>query len=150
MYTGHLRGVLYDAHRRRGTRADDYLCRLCKESPAAAWDHCHEHGYVRGPLCGSCMTREGTGLPYHFLRLEGAALHLLECGGRREQRTLPRRFHTVVARAHLEETERHGRSPREPYAREVEHAHGVRRSEFGVDPLHPRCAAADTHLPWRP
>ncbi|MGW4546312.1 endonuclease domain-containing protein [Streptomyces violaceorubidus] len=49
----------YDAHRRRGTRADDYLCRLCKESPAA-WDHCHEHGYVRGPRCGSCNTRAST------------------------------------------------------------------------------------------
>ncbi len=36
LYTGHLRGVLYDAHRRRGTGADDCLCRLCQQSPAAA------------------------------------------------------------------------------------------------------------------
>ncbi|OII67318.1 hypothetical protein BJP39_06950 [Streptomyces sp. CC77] len=42
---------------------------------------------------------------------------------------MPRRFHTAVARAHLEQTERHGRCPREPYAREVEHAHGVHRFE---------------------
>ncbi|MFJ3037145.1 MULTISPECIES: endonuclease domain-containing protein [Streptomyces] len=73
LYTGQLRGVLYDAHRRRGTGADDCLCRLCQQRPAAAWDHCHEHGCIRGPLCGSCNTREGTGLPYYFLRLEGGA-----------------------------------------------------------------------------
>ncbi|MGW0761081.1 hypothetical protein ACWD1Y_32170 [Streptomyces sp. NPDC002814] len=41
-YGGHMRGVLYESPRRRNTRADDYLCRLCKESPAAAWDHCHD------------------------------------------------------------------------------------------------------------
>lgn len=55
-YTSHMRGVLYESPRRRNTRADDYLCRLCKESPAAAWDHCHDHGYVRGPLTE--LTRE--------------------------------------------------------------------------------------------
>ncbi|MGV9761469.1 endonuclease domain-containing protein [Streptomyces tricolor] len=26
---------------------------MCRESPAAAWDHCHDHGYVRGPLTGA-------------------------------------------------------------------------------------------------
>ncbi|MFI1760225.1 endonuclease domain-containing protein [Streptomyces sp. NPDC020571] len=56
--------MLHDAHRRRGARADHYLCWLCQQSPAAAWDHCHEHRYFRGPLCGSCNTREGTGMPY--------------------------------------------------------------------------------------
>ncbi|MFF6911864.1 endonuclease domain-containing protein [Streptomyces sp. NPDC012466] len=55
-YAGHMRGVLYESPRRRNTRAADYLCRLCKESPAAAWDHCHDHGYVRGPLTE--LTRE--------------------------------------------------------------------------------------------
>ncbi|WP_030988526.1 MULTISPECIES: endonuclease domain-containing protein [unclassified Streptomyces] len=49
-YTGHLGGVQYDRLRRRGTRADDHLCRLCKASQESAWDHCHEHGHVRGPL----------------------------------------------------------------------------------------------------
>ncbi|WP_234335401.1 MULTISPECIES: hypothetical protein [Streptomyces] len=33
-YAGHMRGVLYESPRRRNTRAADYLCRLCKESPA--------------------------------------------------------------------------------------------------------------------
>lgn len=149
LYTGHLRGVLYDAHRRRGTRADDYLCRLCKQSPAAAWGHCHEHGYVRGPLCGRCNTLEGTGHPYYFLRLEGAALHLLECRGCREQRTLPRRYHTAVVREHLEQTERHGRCPREPYARELEHTHGVRRFELECSGWHASRWTKDVTTPER-
>ncbi|MFF0386939.1 endonuclease domain-containing protein [Streptomyces sp. NPDC004286] len=126
-YTSHLRGVRYETLRRRGTRADDYLCRLCRASQASAWDHCHEHGYVRGPLCGSCNTREGKAPPYYFLQLEGGALHLLECRGCLEQRTLPRRFHMDVVRAHLERTERHGRCRKQPYVHEVEHAHGVHR-----------------------
>ncbi|WPB90734.1 endonuclease domain-containing protein [Streptomyces malaysiensis] len=76
-YTDHLRGVQYETLRRRGTRADDYLCRLCKASQASAWDHCHAHGHVRGPLRGSCNTRESKATPHYFLQLEGA-LHLLE------------------------------------------------------------------------
>ncbi|MGV9761471.1 hypothetical protein ACWDUC_37505 [Streptomyces tricolor] len=33
-------------------------------------------------------------------------------------------------RAHLQQTERHGRCRREPYARELGHAHGVYRFEL--------------------
>ncbi|MER7109452.1 endonuclease domain-containing protein [Streptomyces sp. NPDC000229] len=129
-YQGHLRGVLYEALRRLATRADAYLCRLCGESRASVWDHCHEHGFVRGPLCASCNTFEGKGVPYHFLQQQGAALHLLECSGCLQQRTLPRRFGIGVVRAHLEDTERHGRCRSRPYARELEHAHGVHRFEL--------------------
>ncbi|MET9425858.1 endonuclease domain-containing protein [Streptomyces sp. NPDC006540] len=129
-YTGHMRGVLYESPRRRNTRADDYLCRLCNENPAAAWDHCHDHGYLRGPLCGSCNTREGKASPDWFLQDAGSVLHLLECRDCREQRTLPRRFHTGVVLAHLEQTERHPRCRRKPYARELEYVHGVHRFEL--------------------
>ncbi|MFF4534220.1 endonuclease domain-containing protein [Streptomyces sp. NPDC001407] len=134
-YPGHLRGVLYASLRNRTTRADDFLCRLCGESRASAWDHCHEHGFVRGPLCGGCNTAEGMGIPYYFLQREGSVLYLLECRGCLERRTLPRRFHTGVVRAHLEETERHRqrngrRCERQPYAREVEHANGTYRFEL--------------------
>ncbi|OII59581.1 hypothetical protein BJP40_13265 [Streptomyces sp. CC53] len=113
-YTGHLRGVRYGQMRARTLRADDYLCRLCQSSRASVWDRCHEHDLVRGPLCGSCNIREGTGLPCLFLRLEGAVLRLLVCRGCLERKPLPRRFHTAVVRAHLEQTERHGRCPRKP------------------------------------
>ncbi|MEU9471238.1 endonuclease VII domain-containing protein [Streptomyces avermitilis] len=135
-YTGQLRGVQYESPRRRSTRADDYLCRLCKKRQASAWDHCHGHGHVRGPLCGSCNTREGKATPYYFLQLEGGTLHLLECRGCLEQRTLPRRFHLDVVRAHLEQTERHGRCRRQPYARELEHTHGVHRFQLECSGWH--------------
>lgn len=116
-YPGHLRGVLYAALRNRTTRADDFLCRLCQQSRASAWDHCHDHGFVRGPLCARCNTLEGMGIPELFLRQEGGALHLLECRGCTDQRSLPRRFQVEVVRAHLEETEHHGRCRHQSYAR---------------------------------
>ncbi|MFE0336006.1 endonuclease domain-containing protein [Streptomyces sp. NPDC058955] len=75
-YTGHLRGVLYESPRRRRTRADEYLCRMCAETRASVWDHCHDHGYVRGPLCASCNTYEG----------KSTAPHTPSCGSRRAPR----------------------------------------------------------------
>lgn len=140
-YTGHLRGVQYESARRRSTRADDYLCRLCKVRQASAWDHCHDHGHVRGPLCGRCNTHEAKAVPHDFLQRQGATLHLLECRGCLEQRTLPSRFHPGVVRAHLEQTERHGRCRQQPYAHEVEHAHGVYRFQL-------RCSAWHTNGIW--
>ncbi|MET7571263.1 endonuclease domain-containing protein [Streptomyces sp. NPDC005492] len=134
-YSGHLRGVLYDSPRVRGTRADDYLCRLCAETRAAAWDHCHDHGFVRGPLCGSCNTLEGKSSPSSFLeRQEGAVLHLLQCLGCLECRTLPGRYHVDIAQRHLEATERHRhrgrRCGRRTWVNHVELAHGVHRFEL--------------------
>ncbi|MCX4657442.1 endonuclease domain-containing protein [Streptomyces microflavus] len=124
-YTGHLRGVQYASARRRATRPDDYLCRLCKKRQATVWDHCHEHGYVRAPLCGSCNNRECKSMPHDFLQMDGALRHLLECVGCLDQRTLPPRFRLDVVRAHLEETERHGRCRKQPYADlEQQHADG--------------------------
>ncbi|PWI06506.1 hypothetical protein DIZ27_33370 [Streptomyces sp. NWU339] len=126
-YTGHLRGVAYRSLRRT-SRADEYLCCLCHESRASIWDHCHDHGLVRGPVCASCNTFEGKGVA--FLRREGSARHLLECRGCREARTLPRRFHLDVALDHLEEVERHGRCQRRPHAHGSEFMHGVHRITF--------------------
>jgi hypothetical protein len=123
-YQGHLRGVLYGSLR-RGLRADDYLCRLCGESRAFTWDHCHDHGYVRGPLCASCNTFEGKGV--RFLQGQGSVLHLLECRGCLDGQTLPSRFRFDVIREHMQETERHGRCQARPNIREVEQAHGVHR-----------------------
>ncbi|MFF3710339.1 endonuclease domain-containing protein [Streptomyces phaeochromogenes] len=134
-YTGHLRGVLYDSPRVRGTRADDYLCRLCAETRAAAWDHCHDHGFLRGPLCGSCNTLEGKSSPRSFLeRQEGAVLHLLECRDCLERRTLPGRYHLGIAQKHLEATERHRHRSRrcrhQTWVRHVELAHGAHHFEL--------------------
>ncbi|MFF4180986.1 endonuclease domain-containing protein [Streptomyces sp. NPDC001750] len=134
-YTGHLRGVLYESARTRSTRADGYLCRLCAESRAAAWDHCHDHGYIRGPLCDSCNTYEGKSTAHSFLQdKEGAALHLLECRSCLDRRTLPARYHAALARMHVEATERHTvhtrRCRHEPWIERVELVHGTYRFEL--------------------
>ncbi|MDX2762539.1 endonuclease domain-containing protein [Streptomyces europaeiscabiei] len=121
-YKGHPHGVAYNSLRRTH-RADDYLCCLCRESRASIWDHCHEHGYVRGPVCASCNTFEGKGVA--FLRRDGSVQHLLECRGCREARTLPRRFHIDVVLADLEDGERHGRCRSRPHAYRSEYVHGV-------------------------
>lgn len=131
----------YEKHRRRGSRADDYLCRLCKESQASVWDHCHEHGFVRGPLCGSCNSSEGSRHPHYFLERDGGTLHLLECRACLEERTLPFRYSQYVVREHLMRTERHGRCRKQPYVREVEHTDGVHR-------FHLECSGWHTASNW--
>jgi hypothetical protein len=84
-------------------------------------------------LCGSCNTFEGKSTPRHFLEdKEGAVLHLLECRGCLEGRTLPGRYHVGFAQKHLETTERHRGRPcrRRPWARHVELAHGAYHFEL--------------------
>ncbi|MGW0778833.1 endonuclease domain-containing protein [Streptomyces sp. NPDC002835] len=69
-------GVAYARLRERGPRAEDFLCAMCDPArPAAVWDHCHEHGLIRGPLCGSCNTMEGQGKD--FLARKGSVRHLV-------------------------------------------------------------------------
>ncbi|MGW6207414.1 hypothetical protein ACWF9B_27735 [Streptomyces sp. NPDC055089] len=68
--------------------------------------------------------RECKSLPYRFLR-SGGTQHLLECRGCLDHRTLPPRFRLDVVRAHLEETDQHGRCHAQPYAElEQKHADG--------------------------
>jgi hypothetical protein len=88
-YQGHLRGRLY-ASLPSYARADGFLCRMCPDArPAMYWDHCHTHGYVRGPVCASCNTYEGGG--GRFLNQPGAVEHLLQCEGCHRERTVPAR-----------------------------------------------------------
>jgi hypothetical protein len=130
-YEGQLDGVAYRSLRRTH-RSDEYLCCLCRESRAALWDHCHEHGHVRGPVCPSCNTFEGKGVA--FLRRNGSAQHLLRCRGCREGHTLPSRFHLDVVLDHLGEVERHGRRCRHrPHAYRTEYVHGVHRITLHCD-----------------
>ena len=131
-YQGHLHGVAYSALRRTH-RAVDYLCGLCRESRASVWDHCHEHGHIRGPVCASCNAFEGKGVA--FLRRAGSVQHLLECRGCREACTLPRRHHLDVVLEHLEADERHGRCPHRPHASHREYVHGVHRITLSC-PVH--------------
>ncbi|WP_432176681.1 endonuclease domain-containing protein [Streptomyces sp. Tue6028] len=88
-YKGHLQGRQYKTLP-KNAQPDAFLCLLCP-SPRQAmyWDHCHEHGFVRGPLCASCNTHEGGG--HRFIERPGAVQHLLSCDGCRRERTVPPR-----------------------------------------------------------
>ncbi|MFC9223508.1 endonuclease domain-containing protein [Streptomyces hygroscopicus] len=60
-YNGELTGQLYSVlSRKPGTsrRMAGWACAVCRTAPAAVLDHCHEHGYVRAPVCQSCNTQE--------------------------------------------------------------------------------------------
>jgi Recombination endonuclease VII len=57
-YQGQLRDIPYARARyRRENPPTWYRCILCGQ-PAVVWDHCHEHGYTRGPLCRQCNTND--------------------------------------------------------------------------------------------
>jgi len=93
-YKGHLRGRLYKSLP-KNSQPDAFLCVLCpSQRQAMYWDHCHEHGFVRGPVCASCNTFEGGG--YQFINRPGAVQHLLECNGCRRGRTVPPRHQPDV------------------------------------------------------
>ncbi|MGW6832458.1 endonuclease domain-containing protein [Streptomyces sp. NPDC054949] len=60
-YDKELEGQLYSVlSRKPGTsrRVAGWACAVCRTAPATVLDHCHEHGYVRAPVCQSCNTRE--------------------------------------------------------------------------------------------
>ncbi|MGW6412856.1 endonuclease domain-containing protein [Streptomyces vinaceus] len=60
-YTGELRGQLYSVLSRKpgmSRQVAGWVCAVCETAPAAVLDHCHEHGYVRAPVCPSCNTLE--------------------------------------------------------------------------------------------
>ncbi|MEU6010438.1 endonuclease domain-containing protein [Streptomyces sp. NPDC047453] len=60
-YNGELEGQLYSVLSRKpdvSRRVARWACAVCRTAPAAVLDHCHEHGYVRAPVCQSCNTQE--------------------------------------------------------------------------------------------
>ncbi|MCJ0875272.1 endonuclease domain-containing protein [Streptomyces sp. AP-93] len=60
-YTGELEGHLYSVlSRKPGTsgKVAGWTCAVCRTAPAGVLDHCHEHGYVRAPVCQSCNIQE--------------------------------------------------------------------------------------------
>jgi hypothetical protein len=68
-------------------------------------------------------------------------LHLLECRGCAQERTLPRRYRTEPVRAYLEATEQHGRCRRKLHVREsLNHPDGAFRFEL--------YCATHTAAPW--
>ncbi|WP_226651551.1 endonuclease domain-containing protein [Streptomyces hydrogenans] len=135
--------------RARKLRADDYLCRLCQSSRASVWDHCHGHDLVRGPVCASCNTFEGKGLPELLLRREEVVAHLLECSRCREERTLPPRFHAAVAGLHLEAEARHASCLVQPAVRHRAPLRAGTSSTCTATGTGPRSGARRCRLPRR-
>ncbi|MFF6829911.1 endonuclease domain-containing protein [Streptomyces longwoodensis] len=70
-HTGEHAGAAYHPRYRPPARA--YRCDLCPE-PAAFWDHCHDHGLIRGPLCRSCNGSEG-----FWVHSRHGVEHLMRC-----------------------------------------------------------------------
>ncbi|MFQ6143820.1 endonuclease domain-containing protein [Streptomyces seoulensis] len=104
-YDKELEGQLYaQLSRRPGTsrRVAGWTCAVCRTAPATVLDHCHEHGYVRAPLCQSCNTQERPDHLYsndirvanHYTRLfhtdtHDWLRHWHRCPGCRARTTLP-------------------------------------------------------------
>ncbi|MFE5550000.1 endonuclease domain-containing protein [Streptomyces sp. NPDC056534] len=60
-YGGELKGQLYAQLSRKpgiSRKVAGWSCAVCHTAPATVLDHCHEHGYVRAPVCHSCNTLE--------------------------------------------------------------------------------------------
>lgn len=81
LYSGELEGTRY--RKKLPHNPGRYVCRLCPDR-ATLWDHCHTHGYVRGPLCWSCNQAES-----HWLKGADGRAHLWSCVQCRDERTLP-------------------------------------------------------------
>ncbi|MFD7033144.1 endonuclease domain-containing protein [Streptomyces sp. NPDC059917] len=104
-YAGEWDGQLYSVlSRRAGTarKVAGWACAVCRTAPATVLDHCHEHGYVRAPVCQSCNTRERPDHLYrndvrvadHYTRLFDTHAadwlrHWHRCPGCRTRTTLP-------------------------------------------------------------
>ncbi|MCX4561773.1 endonuclease VII domain-containing protein [Streptomyces phaeochromogenes] len=104
-YTGELRGQLYSVLSRKpgmSRQVAGWVCAVCNAAPAAVLDHCHEHGYVRAPVCPSCNTLERPDHLYdNDIRVAGRYRRLFEthvvgwlrhwhrCPGCRTRTTLP-------------------------------------------------------------
>ncbi|MEU0374413.1 endonuclease domain-containing protein [Streptomyces sp. NPDC006283] len=104
-YNGELKGHVYSALSRKpgiSRKVAGWACAVCGTAPAAVLDHCHEHGYVRTPVCHSCNTQERPDHLYsnnirvadHYTRLFHTHTadwlrHWHRCPGCRARTTLP-------------------------------------------------------------
>lgn len=104
-YKEELRGQTYSVLGRKpgiSAKVAGWICAVCHTAPAAVLDHCHEHGYVRAPVCHSCNTLERPDHLYsNDLRVASRCtrlfdtdaahwlLHWHRCSGCRARTTLP-------------------------------------------------------------
>lgn len=115
-YNGELQGHLYSVLSRKpgiSRKVAGWTCAVCRTAPAAVLDHCHEHGYVRAPVCHSCNTQERPDHLYsndirvanHYTRLFHTHTadwlrHWHRCPGCRTRTTLPL-AHLAAWTAHI-------------------------------------------------
>ncbi|KPI20843.1 Recombination endonuclease VII [Actinobacteria bacterium OV450] len=80
-YGGEVTGQLYSVLSRKpgmSRKVAGWTCAVCRTAPAAVLDHCHEHGYVRAPVCSSCNTLERPDHLYsNDIRVAGRYMRLL-------------------------------------------------------------------------
>ncbi|MEU6708969.1 endonuclease domain-containing protein [Streptomyces wuyuanensis] len=104
-YNGELKGRLYTVLSRKpgiSQKVAGWACAVCRTTRAAVLDHCHEHGYVRAPVCHSCNTQERPDYLYrNDIRVADHYTHLFHtntadwlrhwhrCPGCRTRTTLP-------------------------------------------------------------
>ncbi|WP_371666495.1 endonuclease VII domain-containing protein [Streptomyces sp. NBC_00289] len=116
LYNGELKGRLYSVLSRKpgiSGKVAGWACAVCRTAPAAVLDHCHEHGYVRAPVCHSCNTQERPDHLYsndirvagHYTRLFDTDVadwlpHWHRCCGCRARTTLPL-AHLAAWTAHI-------------------------------------------------
>ncbi len=127
-YNGELKELLYSVLSRKpgiSRKVGEWTCAVCRTTPAAVLDHCHEHGYVRAPVCQSCNTQERPDHLYsndvrvasHYTRLFDThnvdwLQHWHRCPGCRTRTTLPlphlAAWTAYIAWRSLQSGERHG------------------------------------------
>lgn len=80
VYRGEFQGHVYSEHTSRiGIGyASVFKCVTCANA-AEVWDHCHEHGFLRGPLCRTCNTVTPKTNGEVWKRSENASKHFTEC-----------------------------------------------------------------------
>ena len=103
-YKGELDGQVYSvlSKKRAVLEVSRWTCAVCQEAPACVIDHCHEHSYVRAPLCQSCNTRERPNYlypndiyvtnrytPLFHTHVQDWLQHWHRCPGCRTRTTLP-------------------------------------------------------------
>lgn len=153
-YDGSLDGQQYKGAQGRRTRPDAYLCSVCGDSRATVWDHCHDHGLVRGPLCAGCNVSEGQGRlvrPGARPPVNAAAVnHLLRCTGCAQDGGVPARHlpHLAASRhARSRRPWKHRRCSAIPLVRAETTAAGTIRIMYYCFGHRPR-RRRDHHMRW--